>query len=366
MGNEQFDVIVIGGGQAGLATGYHLAKRGLEFVIIEGGARIGDPWRKRWDSLRLFTPAQHDGLPGMAFPAEPGYYPTKDEMAGYLEAYAERLNLPVRLSTAVDGLERDGGRYVVTAGEQQMEAANVVVATGAYQTPRVPGFAPELDPAIVQVHAGAYRNPAQLQVGPVLVVGAGNSGAEIALETAAAGHPTLLSGRHPGHVPSFVYRGGGHAFWWFASRVLSVDTPIGRRVRRRALIHGGPLIRVEPKDITAAGIERVPRVAGTCAGQPQLEEDGRVLDIANVVWSTGFAYDFSWIRIPVAADDGLPTHQRGVVPSEPGLYFVGLPFLHSLTSALVGGVGRDAEYVAEHIMSRSQQRGPVRLALSSS
>jgi putative flavoprotein involved in K+ transport len=156
-------------------------------VILDGGERIGDPWRQRWDSLRLFTPAQQDGLPGIAFPAEPGYYPTKDEMAAYLEAYAERLNLPVRLSTAVDRLERDGSRYVVTAGERQMEAANVVVATGAYRTPRVLGFAPELDPAIVQVHAGAYQNPAQLRDGPVLVVGAGNSGAEIALETAAAG-----------------------------------------------------------------------------------------------------------------------------------------------------------------------------------
>jgi putative flavoprotein involved in K+ transport len=289
----------------------------------------------------------------------------KDEMAAYLEAYAERLELPVRLSTAVNGLERDGSCYVVTAGERRMEAANVVVATGAYRTPRVPGFAPELDPAIVQVHAGAYRNPAQLRDGPVLVVGAGNSGAEIALETAAAGLPTLLSGRHPGHVPSLVYRGGGRTFWWFASRVLSVDTPIGRRVRRRALGHGGPLIRVKPKDITAAGIKRVRRVARRRYGQPLLE-DGRVLDVANVVWCTGFGYDFSWIRIPTFTADGLPTHQRGVVPSEPGLYFVGLPFLYSLTPALVGGVGRDAEYVVQHITSRSEQRGAVRLALSPS
>jgi putative flavoprotein involved in K+ transport len=266
MGNERFDVVVIGGGQAGLATGYHLAQRGLEFVILDAGERIGDPWRRRWDSLRLFTPARQDGLPGMAFPAEPGYYPTKDEMAAYLQAYAERLHLPVWLSTAVDRLERDGSRYVVTAGQWQMEADHVVVATGAYQTPKVPGVTAGLDPAIVQVHAGAYRNPAQLRDGPVLVVGAGNSGAEIALETAAAGHRTSLSGRHPGHVPSLVYRGEGRAFWWFASRVLSVDTPIGRRVRRRALVHGGPLIRVEPKDITTAGIERVGRVAGTRDG----------------------------------------------------------------------------------------------------
>jgi putative flavoprotein involved in K+ transport len=365
MENERFDVVVIGGGQAGLATGYHLAERGLEFVILDAGERIGDPWRQRWDSLRLFTPARQDGLPGMAFAAEPGYYPTKDEMAAYLEAYAERLNLPVWLSTAVDGLERNGSRYVVTAGERRIEADHVVVASGAYQTPRVPGFARELDPAIVQVHAGAYRNPTQLQVGPVLVVGAGNSGAEIALETAAAGHPSSLSGRHPGEVPSLVYRGGGRAFWWFASRVLSVDTPIGRRVRRGALVHGGPLIRVKSKNLTAAGIERVPRVVGTRDGQPQLE-DGRVLEVANVVWCTGFGYDFSWIRVPVFADDGLPAHRRGVVPSEPGLYFVGLPFLYSLTSALVGGVGRDAEHVAQHITSRSERHGRISAAVGRS
>jgi putative flavoprotein involved in K+ transport len=291
---ERFDVVVVGGGQAGLATEYHLAKRGLEFVILDAGERIGEAWRRRWDSLRLFTSAERDGLPGMPFPAEPGHYPTKEEMADYLEAYAEQLDLPVRLGTAVDVLERDGSRHVVTAGELHLEAGHVVVATGAYQTPKVPGLAPELDPGIVQIHAGAYRNPAQLPKGPVLVVGAGNSGAEIALETAAAGHRTWLSGRFLGHIPSAV--SSNRAFWWFASRVLSVDTPIGRRARGKALAHGGPLIRVKPKDIIAAGIERVPLVIGVGEGKPQLE-DGRVLDVANVVWCTGFGYDFSWIRV---------------------------------------------------------------------
>jgi putative flavoprotein involved in K+ transport len=201
---------------------------------------------------------------------------------------------------------------------------------------------------------GPYRNPAQLRDGPVLVVGAGNSGAEIALETAAAGHRTWLSGRHPGHIPAVVHAGGDRAFWWFASHVLSVDTPIGRKVRGKVLAHGAPVIRVTPKDIIAAGIGRVPGVVGVRGEQPQLQ-DGQVLDVANVVWCTGFGNDFSWIRIPAVGDRGLPTHQQGVVPSEPGLYFVGLPFLHNLTSALIGGVGRDAEHVVQQITSRLEE-----------
>jgi putative flavoprotein involved in K+ transport len=268
---ERFDVAVIGGGQAGLATGYHLARREFEFVILDAGERIGDSWRRRWDSLRLFTPAREDGLPGMAFPAEPGSFPTKDKMADYLEAYAERFDLLVRLGTAVDRLERDGDRYVLTAGERLLEADQVVVATGAYPTPRIPGFARELDGSIIQLHVDGYRNPDDLQDGPVLVVGAGNSGTEIALEATAAGHRTWLSGRPPGHIPSAVHVGGDRAFWWFASHVLSASTLIGRRARGKALAHGGPLIRIKPKDIAAAGVERVPRVTGTQDGQPLLE-----------------------------------------------------------------------------------------------
>jgi putative flavoprotein involved in K+ transport len=361
---ERFDVAVIGGGQAGLATGYHLAKRELEFVILDAGERIGDSWRRRWDSLRLFTPARHDGLPGMAFPADPNSFPTKDEMADYLEAYAARLDLPVSLGTAVDWLKREGDRYVLTTrAAQRLEADHVVVATGAYWSPRIPGFARELDPSILQLHVDAYRNPDDLQDGPVLVVGAGNSGAEIALESAVTGHPTSLSGRHPGRIPSAVHLGGDRVFWWFASHLLSLSTPIGRRARRKASSHGGPLIRIRPRDIAAAGIERVPRVAGVRDGQPQLE-DGRVLDAANVVWCTGFANDFSWIRSPAFDEKGMPIQLRGVVPSDPGLYFVGLPFLHNLTSALVGGVGRDAEYVVRHIAARIEERRRVSPALS--
>ena len=350
-GVERFETVIVGGGQAGLATGYHLARLGRSFVILDAGARVGDPWRGRWDSLRLFTPARYSGLPGWPFPGDPIHYPTRDEVADYLEAYAARFELAVRPGIRVDRLGRQGDGFLVAAGERRFEAANVVVAAGAYHHPRVPGFAAELDPAIRQLHSSAYRRPAQLRDGGVLVVGAGNSGAEIALEL-SAGHPTWLSGRHPGNEPA---RAGSRfdrlttpAIWFAFSRVLSVDNPVGRRLRPKLLTAAAPLARVRRRDLDAAGVERVPPTAGTRDGLPLLE-NGRVLEVPNVVWCTGFRHDFGWIDLPVFGDHGEPRHDRGVVADQPGLYFVGLFFLTSITSALVGGVGRDAGHVAGRI-----------------
>jgi putative flavoprotein involved in K+ transport len=362
-GSEQFETVIIGGGQAGLSVGYHLARRGRRFVILDANQRIGDAWRKRWDSLRLFTPARYDGLPGWRFPAPAWSFPSKGEVADYLEAYAARFDLPVRTGVRVDGLAREGDRYVVAAGKNRYEADNVVVASGTYQRPRIPAFAPELDPGIVQLHSSEYRDPSQLQEGGVLVVGAANSGAELALEV-SRDHRTWLSGRHPGQEP---FRPGGRwgrlllpVVWFMASHVLTVKTPVGRMVRQK-FQHGGfqsrglPLARVRPKDITAAGIERVPRTAGARGGLPVLD-DGRDLEVANVIWCTGFVPDFAWIDLPVFAEDGGPVHDRGIVGSEPGLYFVGLVFLYALASSLVGGVGRDAEHIAEQIASHEPKR----------
>jgi putative flavoprotein involved in K+ transport len=350
---ERFETVIVGGGQAGLATGYHLARLGRSFVILDEGARVGDPWRGRWDSLRLYTPARYSGLPGWPFPGEPFHYPARDEVADYLEAYAARFELPVRPGIRVDRLSRQGDRFLVAAGYRRFEAANVVVAAGAYHHPRVPGFAAELDPAIRQLHSSAYRRPDQLRDGGVLVVGAGNSGAEIALELSAS-HPAWLSGRHPGNEParagSRFDRVATPAIWFAFSRVLSVDNPVGRRLRPKLLTAAAPLARVRRGDLAAAGVERVPRTAGTRDGLPLLE-DGRVLEVANVVWCTGFRHDFGWIDLPVFDDDGEPRHDRGVVADQPGLYFVGLFFLSSVTSALVGGVGRDAGHVAAKLAS---------------
>jgi putative flavoprotein involved in K+ transport len=360
-GSEHYETVIIGGGQAGLSVGYHLARRGRPFVILDANERIGDSWRKRWDSLRLFTPACLNGLPGWPFPASAWSFPTKDEMADYLEAYATRFDLPVRIGVRVDRLRREEGQFVVMSADHRFDADNVVVASGGFQSPRVPTFASELDPSTVQLHSSEYRDPSQLQEGDVLVVGAGNSGADIALELSRT-HRIRLSGKYPGSEPT---RPGSvwdrlltPMIWFVASQVLNVKTPIGRKLRPKFLKMGAPLARVKPRDLAAAGIERVPRTVGVRHGSPALE-DGRVMEVSSVIWCTGFRPDFGWIELPIFGEDGEPVHYRGVVGSEPGLYFVGLFFLTALTSSLVGGVGKDAEYIAEHIASREPNGRPT-------
>ncbi len=366
MGNmyttERLNTVIIGGGQAGLATGYHLARSGVPFVILDASARVGDAWRHRWDSLRLFTPARHAGLDGMPFPAPPFSFPTKDQMADYLETYARTFALPVRSGVRVDRLSRLGDRFLVVAGAHRFEAENVIVAMAQYQRPRVPPFAAELDPRIRQLHSLDYRNPAQLQAGDVLIVGAGNSGAEIALET-AQGHRTWLAGRDTGHVPfridglparlvllRLLLRVVFH-------RVLSIATPIGRKVRPRMLRRAAPLIRTRPADLIAARVNRVPRVVGVRNGLPVLE-DGRVLDVANLVWCSGFDAGFSWIDLPVFGPNGEPQHEAGIVATEPGLYFVGLFFLYAFSSDMIHGVGRDAARIAGVVAERASWGAP--------
>jgi putative flavoprotein involved in K+ transport len=357
---ERVETVIVGGGQAGLAVGYHLTKRGRPCVILEASGRVGDSWRKRWPSLRLYSPARAAGLPGMRFPAPPHSFPSGLDMADYLEAYAREFGLPVGTGAAVDGLERDGDGYVVTAGERRFEAENVVVATGVFQHdhPAIPVFAGELDPRIRQLHSADYRSPAQLQEGAVLVVGAAHSGGDIAYEVARAGYRTLLSGRDTGQIPFDIEGRGARVVFpllrFVATRVLTVSTPIGRKAKGTIRAHGGPLLRVKRSDLAAAGVERVPeRTVGARDGKPVLE-GGRVVDVANVVWCTGFRNEYDWIRVPLRLDaDGFPEQERGAVPSSPGLYFVGLPFLHSFASMLIIGAGRDGERVAKHIQSRS-------------
>jgi len=354
-GAESFETVVIGGGQAGLAVGHELAERGRSFVILEANGRIGDSWRKRWDSLKLFTPARYDGLPGFPFPADGWTFPTKDEMADYLEAYAARFDLPVRTGVRVGRLYKDGGRFVVETPEAVFDAENVVVAMADFQRPRVPEFAEKLDPDIVRLHSYEYRNPSQLREGDVLIVGAGNSGAEISLELARV-RRTWLSGRDTGHMPFRIEGVASRlllaplALRFVFHRVLTVDTPIGRRARPRILSGGAPVIRVKPGDLASAGVERVPRMIGVRDGLPLLE-DGRVLEVANVIWCTGYHPGFSWVDLPVFGAEG-PIHERGIVHDVPGVYFVGLEFLYAMSSVMVHGVGRDAQHIADHIASR--------------
>jgi putative flavoprotein involved in K+ transport len=357
--SERHETIVIGGGQAGLALGHLLAKQNHDFIILEANERIGDNWRSRWDSLKLYSPAGYDALPGLAFPASRGSYPSGRLMGDYLESYASRFDLPVRLGVAVESLRAADDGYVVTANDGQIfRSANVVVATGAFQHPNVPAFAVELDPAIRQLHSKDYRRPSQLAEGPVLVVGVSHSGADIAYE-AARDHPTFLSGKAHGELPfSIESRRARMAFpvWTFvATHLFTMRTPIGRKMAPRVRGGGGPLLRIRSADLRAAGVEHIEaRTVGVRDGKPMLA-DGRVLDVANVVWCTGFRPDYGWIQLPVAGEDGWPEQDQGVAAASPGLYFLGVPFLTGVTSMLVFGAGRDARYVAEHISARTSR-----------
>jgi putative flavoprotein involved in K+ transport len=363
MNREHVETIVVGGGQAGLAVGYHLRRRGLPFVILDQNPRVGDAWRNRWDTLRLFTPARYNGLPGMAFPGSASAYPTKDEAADYLETYAREFRLEVRTGVKVNRLAMTGDHFEAFCGEDVLSADNVVVATGAYHHPRVPAIARGLNEAITQLHSSRYRNRAQLRQGGVLVVGAGNSGAEIAMELAGH-HRTWLSGPDTGQEPTRAGSIPDRLFtpiMWLVATRLTVRTFMGRKLRDHFLNppRGIPLGRVRRKDIVAAGIERVGRTTGVRNGYPVLE-DGRVLEVSNVIWCTGYMPDFSWIAPALPARHGFPIQDRGIIESVPGLYFVGLLFQYSLSSALVGGVGRDAEYIADHIAYLAQSRRAVK------
>jgi putative flavoprotein involved in K+ transport len=353
---ERFETVVIGAGQAGLAVGYHLAQRDVDFVILSAESRIGDNWRRRWDSLRLFTPATYSGLPGMPFPAPPAHLADKDEMADYLERYADRFDLPVRLETRVESLDWDGERYVLHAGGSVAEADTVVVATGAFQQPRVPAVATRLSPDIHQIHSSQYRNPFELPDGPVLVVGAGNSGAQIALELARV-RKVWLAGRDTGHLPRRLLGRDLFNWIWPIMTRATVDTRFGRRMLERARRGGDALVGMPERELTDAGIRRVGRLDDERGGMPVC--GGTVLDPRVVVWCTGFEPDYRWIDLPVFGDDGYPRHRRGVVSDAPGLYFVGLRFQHRPTSSLIGGVGADAAFIAEQVARRCETLLPV-------
>lgn len=354
-GSTRCETVIIGGGQAGLATAYHLTQRGASCVVLDHHERIGDNWRRHWDSLKLYSPARYDGLPGMPFPADDWSFPTKDEVANYLETYADHFDLPVLGGVTVQKVTKADDRYVIDAGDRQFEADNVVVATGTFGKPHVPEFASELDEGILQLHSSEYQRLSQLKDGAVLVVGASHSGGDIAYEAATA-HETVLCGRSTGEIPfdieSRLSRMVFPLLWFAWNHVLTVKTPIGRKLRPDIRNHGGPLLRVKGADLAAAGVERLTSpVAGVYEGKPMLE-DGRVLDVTTVVWCTGFRQDFRWIRLPIVGSDGWPLERRGVVADAPGLYFVGLAFQRAFASMLIGGAGIDAEHVADHITAR--------------
>ena len=345
------DVAVIGGGQAGLAIGYHLKRAGVSFVILEAGDAIGPAWRERWDSLVLFTPRRYDALPGLDFPGDPDGYPTRDEVLAYLEDYAARFDLPVELGARVRAVRRAGERFELELGDRTIDAGQVVVATGPFQTPRVPGLDRELEPDLYRTHSTGYRKPGDVPAGTVLIVGGGNTGFQIAKELSGSHEVHLAVGSRQMPLPQRLL--GRDLFTWlerFGLMGKTVDSRLGQRLKDRdTLIGSSPRelrrrygVRLRPRAVRASG-----RTVGFA--------DGSELEVDAVIWATGYGLDHGWIDAPVFGEDGRLRHRRGVT-DVPGLYFLGLPWQHTRGSALLGWIKDDAEHIAERMLDGVETR----------
>jgi putative flavoprotein involved in K+ transport len=360
------EVIIIGAGQAGLATAYYLTQLGIKPLLLEAHDRVGDNWRKRWDSLQLFSPVRYSSLPGWGFALPAMALPTKDEVGDYMEAYAQRFGLQVRTGVRVQALTYEMGTYKVLLGEERLQARQVVVTTGAFGTPYVPVFAGDADAGLFQMHVSQYKNPGQLPAGPVLVVGTGASGSQIAAELAreaqapapsgaatAGRRKVYLSGPETGHLPRRFL--GKDIYWWlYATGAMAIKRHswLGRRMARDT--GGDFLIGKRLRDIVKeAGLLRRGLLSGFEAGKPVFADGQAADDIGSILWATGYRNDYSWIKLPILDAAGQPRQLRGVVEGAAGLYFVGLRFMHRIDSSNMGGMGRDAEYVAQQIAKRN-------------
>jgi len=350
---NRLNVVVIGGGQAGLAMGHALAQRGLEFVILEAGDAVGAAWQTGWGSLVLFTPRRYSALAGLEFPGDPDGYPTRDEVLAYLERYAATFELPIELNSPVRSLTRHDGRFVVQLDGRELEADQVVVATGPFQVPNIPAVASEFAPELFQTHSTGYMRPADVPEGHVLVVGGGNTGYQIAEELSASRAVHLAIGSRQTPLPQRFL--GRDLFWWLTKTGLigkTVDSRIGRRAR-----HRDTLIGSSPRRLRRQGIDFRPRVVGG-HGRTVRFADGSELDVDAVIWATGYRSDYSWIDSPVLDGEGRVRHRRGVT-DVPSLYFLGLTWQHTRGSALIGWVADDALFLANEIASRAAATDPA-------
>ncbi len=343
-GTGRREVVVIGGGQAGLSIGYFLARQGRDFTILDAAAEPAATWRERWDSLELFTPARYDALPGLAFPGDPSHYPARDEVVAYLTDYARHFDLPVELDSRVRAISRRGNGYLVELDDRTCEADQVVVATGPFQLPRVPPIAERLNDAVLKLHSSAYRRPQDIPEGPVLVVGGGNTGFQIAAELSGLHEVHLAIGSRQTPLPQRIL---GRDLFWYLERTGLIHKTTASRIGRR-LSGRDTLIGSRPRTLRRRyGVTLHPR-AVDAAGSSVSFADGRKLEPRSVIWATGFRVDHSWIDAPVFDEDGRLVHERGVTRS-PGLYFLGLTWQHTRGSALLGWVKDDAAYLAQRI-----------------
>lgn len=352
------DAIIVGAGQAGLATAYHLQRRGVDCLVLEAADRIGDQWRHRYDSLLLFTANRFNSLPGLRFPGDGWGFPGKDEVAAVLQTYAERYELPVLTGSPVRHVTSSEDGFTIATPTQLYRTRTLIVATGPFgQLPNVPEVAELLAPNILQLHSSQYRRPGQVPEGPVLVVGGGHSGCDIALELAHAGFPTTLAGRDLGQIPiawdSPLLHVVMRMVMFQHVHLLRRGTRSGRLMRQQILHHhGAPRLRVQARDLDDAGVMRTEaRVTGARNGVPELA-DGTVVPAATVVWATGYRHDYSWLHLPVTDQEGWPREYRGISTEVEGLFFCGLAFQTSLGSMNFFGVGRDADYVARKVAAR--------------
>jgi putative flavoprotein involved in K+ transport len=362
--DRSYETVVIGGGQSGLAAGHHLARRGIDVVVLEASDRIGDVWRSRWESLRLYSPAKYDALPGLRHEMPAHRFPTACEMGDYLESYAQHERMPIRTGVRATRVRANGDGFAVETSEGPIAARQVIVATGPFQHPWVPPVARELDPGIRQIHSADYRQPDQLADGAVMVVGLGHSGADLAHEAAVTGHRTIVAGRAKGQLPFSVDSRRARAAWplfrFIGSTVLTLRTPIGRKVAPKVRLGGGPLLRYRRQELLEAGVQLMgSRLVGARDGKPMLD-DGSVHDVATVLWCTGFRPDFAWVEPATLDEQGWPRQERGLAVDAPGLYFLGLPFLFGFTSMLVLGADRDAGFVADAVATRLASRREYR------
>jgi putative flavoprotein involved in K+ transport len=339
---QKYDVIIVGGGQAGLSIGYYLKKTALSFLILDKGSEVGEVWRKRYDSLTLFTPDFYSALPGSTFIGNRQSYPTKDEVANYLKFYAEQNKIPIQHNTEVQELFQTGGGFEIYSNKGIFHAQKVVVATGPFQKPFIPKFSKDLSKDVIQLHSSVYKNPQQLKDGPVLVVGGGNSGAQIAVELSKEREVYLSVGHKLKLIPLDV--GKKSIFWYidkFGLYQASKDSLFGRLLRKQK----DPILGSDLKPLLDSGKIKLKARSVSVKGDTFHLQDNSHIKVNNVIWSTGFWPDYNWINISNLIDvKGFPVHERGVT-SVQGLYFLGLPWLNCRSSALLGGVGKDAEYL---------------------
>lgn len=410
---EQIDTLIIGGGQAGLATSYYLTQQGREHIVLEQSHRVGASWRRRWDSFTLVTTNWQLQLPGFPYQGnDPDGFLSRDEVVAYLEQYVALFNPPLRFGVRVTSLEQkpDGTGYLVKTDDMAFEATNVVVATGIFQDPKIPSFSGDLPKGILQIHTSEYRNPQALPAGAVLVVGSGQSGAQIAEELNESGRKVYLGVGSAGRMPR-RYRGRDMTWWLdktgFADK--TVDTLPSPKAKFAGSAHvtgkdGGRTLNLH--QFARDGVILLGRMTGVRGGKailaPDLMEnlakadefaadtkktvdeyiqkvgldapeeppstepepqdgyhtevitqlDLKSADIQSVIWATGYTFDFKWIQLPVLDEDGYPVQQRGVTGFR-GLYFLGLPWLHTVKSGLLWGVGEDAAHIAADIAARA-------------